>query len=130
MNNPINTGPISTGTAASNNNQSQASGSNVSKVLGGIGPTVDRSAFRQQPPPMKVKLINLQSISYLTNHLYLDLSIMSTTNSSQCTDLSYLQSKKSFTQSEKTKTSSYRYKFLIILKTNFLYIKYFFCFVF
>ncbi|CAF1171023.1 unnamed protein product [Rotaria sordida] len=50
-NNSINTGPISTGT--SNNNQSQASGINVSKVLAGMGSNIDRSAFRQQPPPMK-----------------------------------------------------------------------------
>ncbi|CAF2698752.1 unnamed protein product [Rotaria sp. Silwood2] len=50
-NNSISTGPISTGT--SNNNQSQASGINVSKVLGGMGSNIDRSAFRQQPPPMK-----------------------------------------------------------------------------
>ncbi|CAF1015918.1 unnamed protein product [Adineta steineri] len=49
----MNTGPISTGTSSSSNNQSQSSGINVSKVLGAMVSTVDRSAFRQQPPPMK-----------------------------------------------------------------------------
>jgi len=64
MNNPINTGSISTGTSASSNTQSQASGINVPKVLGAMGSTIDRSAFRQQPPPMKVKfcLLILESI--------------------------------------------------------------------
>jgi hypothetical protein len=51
--NPTNTN--STGTLTTNNNQSQASGINVSKVFATMGSTVDRSAFRQQPPPMKVK---------------------------------------------------------------------------
>ncbi|CAF1560958.1 unnamed protein product [Rotaria magnacalcarata] len=51
MNNSMNAGPISTG--SSNNNQSQASGINASKVLSGMGSNIDRSAFRQQPPPMK-----------------------------------------------------------------------------
>ncbi len=50
MNNPSNANSISTAT----NNQPQAAGINVSKVFGGMGSTVDRSAFRQQPPPMKV----------------------------------------------------------------------------
>jgi hypothetical protein len=50
-NNPTNTNLIST----TNNNQSQASGINVPKVFAGIGSNVDRSAFRQQPPPMKVR---------------------------------------------------------------------------
>jgi len=49
VNNPTSASSIST----ANNNQSQASGINISKVFGGIGSTIDRSAFRQQPPPMK-----------------------------------------------------------------------------
>jgi hypothetical protein len=53
MNNPTSTNSISTGTLTANNNQSQASGINISKVFGGMGSTIDRSAFRQQPPPMK-----------------------------------------------------------------------------
>ncbi|UJR32072.1 hypothetical protein I4U23_019540 [Adineta vaga] len=53
MTGSINTGPVSTGTSASSTNQSQATGINVSKVLGTMTSTVDRSAFRQQPPPMK-----------------------------------------------------------------------------
>lgn len=48
------TGPISTSTSVSSNTQSQAAGVNVAKVLGAMASTVDRSAFRQQPPPMKV----------------------------------------------------------------------------
>jgi hypothetical protein len=50
----------STGTLTTNNNQSQASGINVSKVFSTMGSTVDRSAFRQQPPPMKVKFLSLK----------------------------------------------------------------------
>jgi len=51
INNP---GPISTGTATSNNPQSQSLGLNVPKIPPGMGSTLaDRSAFRQQPPPMK-----------------------------------------------------------------------------
>jgi len=49
MNNPTSASSIST----ANNNQSQASGISISKVFGGMGSTIDRSAFRQQPPPMK-----------------------------------------------------------------------------
>ncbi len=49
---PASTSSMST----ANTNQSQASGINVSKVFGGMGSTIDRSAFRQQPPPMKVKI--------------------------------------------------------------------------
>jgi hypothetical protein len=57
MSNSISTGPVSTGTSVSNNNnnQSQATGLNGSKGIGGMGSTLDRTAFRQQPPPMKVK---------------------------------------------------------------------------
>ena len=47
---------ISTSTLTSNsNNNNQASGMNASKVFTNMIPTIDRSAFRQQPPPMKVK---------------------------------------------------------------------------
>jgi hypothetical protein len=50
MSNPSNTNSSTTTT----NNQPQAAGINVSKIFGGMGSTiVDRSAFRQQPPPMK-----------------------------------------------------------------------------
>lgn len=52
-----NAGPISTGTSTSSNSQSQAtapSAMHMPKAMAGIGSTVDRTAFRQQPPPMKV----------------------------------------------------------------------------
>ncbi len=37
-----------------NNSQQQTSSLNVPKVIGSIGSNVDRTTFRQQPPPMKV----------------------------------------------------------------------------
>ncbi len=53
ISNPSSTSSITSAT----NNQPQAAGINVSKVFGGMGSTVvDRSAFRQQPPPMKVNI--------------------------------------------------------------------------
>jgi hypothetical protein len=60
MSNPSNTNSITTTT----NNQPQAAGINVSKIFGGMGSTiVDRSAFRQQPPPMKVNIHQRKLIS-------------------------------------------------------------------
>ena len=104
-----NAGPISTGTSTSSNSQSQAtapSAMHMPKALAGMGSTVDRTAFRQQPPPMKV------SVSSKTAHFFtlciLDLSIVSTADPSQCSDLSDLQSEESLAQSEETQTSSHR----------------------
>ena len=37
-----------------NNQQQQASTLNVPKMIGSMGPNVDRASFPQQPPPMKV----------------------------------------------------------------------------
>jgi len=49
------TGSTSVGgaTSTSSHSQQQASALNVPKVIGGVGPGVDRATFRQQPPPMK-----------------------------------------------------------------------------
>lgn len=71
-------------------NTPQATGLNVSKVIGAMASNVDRSTFRQQPPPMKVMSKTIQS--NINQFVFLDLSIMSTTNSSQCSDLPDLQS--------------------------------------
>ncbi|CAF3813054.1 unnamed protein product [Rotaria sordida] len=43
----------STNISISNNNQQQTSTLNIPKVIGSIGSNVDRTTFRQQPPPMK-----------------------------------------------------------------------------
>jgi hypothetical protein len=45
----------STNIPTTNNTQQQASSLNVPKVIGSIGSNIDRSTFRQQPPPMKVE---------------------------------------------------------------------------
>lgn len=55
MNNPMPTHSMSTATTT--NNQSQATGLTMPKVFSGMASTMDRSAFRQQPPPMKVEYL-------------------------------------------------------------------------
>ena len=65
MNNPTTAHSISTATAT---NQSQATGIAVPKVFGTMPPSIDRSAFRQQPPPMKVKFLAKTNV-FLFIHL-------------------------------------------------------------
>lgn len=55
MNNPTPAHSVSTATAT--NNQSQATALAMPKVFTGMPSTIDRSAFRQQPPPMKVEFL-------------------------------------------------------------------------
>jgi len=43
----------STSIPTPNTNQQQASALNVPKIIGSIGSNIDRTTFRQQPPPMK-----------------------------------------------------------------------------
>jgi hypothetical protein len=70
----------STNISTPNNPQQQASGLNIPKVIGNIGSNIDRTTFRQQPPPMKVSFNHQRMFEMII--LFLDLSIMSTTNSS------------------------------------------------